>query len=97
MLEAGHFFQGLTIHGDVDADLICTVHRDSGLICADFHAICTGSCNESVREVLGLIATTSHKADLMCKPEVAEWPATNGDGGVVVLEGLLYSSFPETG
>ena len=95
VLEAGHFFQGLTVHGDVNTDLVCIVHHDLGLLCADFHAICAGSCNESVREVLGLIATTSHKADLMCKPEVAEWPATIGDGGVVVVEDLLRSFFLE--
>ena len=42
-----------------------------------------------------LIATASLKVDLMCKPEVAEWPATNEDGGVEVLEGLLHNCFQE--
>ena len=48
-----------------------------------------------VCEVLKLVATASHEVDVICKPEVADWPATNGDGGVVVLEGLLHDSFQE--
>ena len=89
-----YFFQGLTIHGDVDADLLCAIHHHRGLLCADFHAICPGSCNESVREVLELIATASHKVNVVCKLEVAEWSTTNG-GGVVVLEGLMPNFFLE--
>ena len=95
VLEAGHFFQGLTVHGDVNTDLVCIVHHDLGLLCADFHAIYTDSCNESVREVLELIATAFHKVHVICKPEVSEWPVTNGDGGVVVVEDLLRSFFLE--
>ena len=95
VLEAGHFFPGLTVHGDVNTDLVGTVHHDLGLLRADFHAICTDSCNESVREILERIATASHKVDVICKPEVAQWPAINGDGGVVVVEGLLRSFFLE--
>ena len=98
VLEAGHFLQGLTVHGDINTDPVCTVHHHLGLLCADFHAICTGSCNESAGEVMELIATASHKVDVMCKPEDGEWPATNGDGGAVVLEvSCIHFSLPGTG
>ena len=84
-----------TVHGDVDTDLICTVYHDLGFLCADFHAIHTGSCSKSVHEVLELIAAALHKVNVICKLEVAEWPAANGDGGVVVLEYFLHDYFQE--
>ena len=66
------------------------IHHDFAFLRAYLHSVCSCCSFQSGGEILEFCFAASHEVNVICKAQIAQRLFSIGNGGVEVVEGLLY-------
>ena len=92
LVEVWHYFQQLTIHGNIGTDVVSLVLNDIWTFlcwlpcCMRLHLELVGVSGLAIR------CRCPHQIYVICKSEAADKPVTNWNGSVLFVEGIMCDS-----